>query len=304
MKNSTRALGILLFIALLLFFACVFTITEGQQGIILRLGRLVNDGDTGKVKVFAPGLHFKVPFIENVRIFDTRIQTMDIKSTRIVTKEKKDVMVDYYVKWQIIDLARYFKSTGGNEFKAETLLEQQLNTLLRAQFGKRTISEVVSGGRDDVMDLLRVAAEKQAGELGINVVDVRIKGIELPANTSNAIYQRMRADMQKIANRHRADGQAAAEEIQARADADVMVLLARTESEAQKVRSIGQAKAASIYAEAYSKNKDFFTLYRSLLAYEGSFNSKRDILVLDQSSAFFNYFMQPIPKNDGITAKK
>ncbi|WP_058533199.1 protease modulator HflC [Legionella saoudiensis] len=304
MKNSTKALGVLVFIALLLFFACVFTITEGQQGIILRLGRLVNERDTDKVKVFAPGLHFKVPFIESVRIFDTRIQTMDIKSTRIVTKEKKDVMVDYYVKWQITDLARYFKSTGGNEFKAETLLEQQLNTLLRAQFGKRTISEVVSGGRDDVMGLLRVAAEKQAGELGINVVDVRIKGIELPANTSNAIYQRMRADMQKIANRHRADGQAAAEEIQAKADADVMVLIARTESEAQKVRAIGQAKAASIYAEAYSKNKDFFTLYRSLLAYEGSFNSKKDILVLDQSSAFFNYFRQPIPNNDGINAKK
>ncbi|WP_133136971.1 protease modulator HflC [Legionella rowbothamii] len=304
MKNSTRTLGVLLFIALLLFFACVFTITEGQQGIILRLGRLVNEGDTNKVKVFVPGLHFKVPFIESVRIFDTRIQTMDIKSTRIVTKEKKDVMVDYYVKWQITDLARYFKSTGGNEFKAETLLEQQLNTLLRAQFGKRTISEAVSGGRDDVMDLLRIAAEKQAGELGINVVDVRIKGIELPANTSNAIYQRMRADMQKIANRHRADGQAAAEEIQAKADANVMVLIAQTESQAQKVRAIGQAKAASIYAEAYSKNKDFFTLYRSLLAYEGSFNSKRDILVLDQSSAFFNYFRQPIPKNDGIAAKK
>lgn len=304
MKNTYRTLGILLIVGILLLFSCMFTVMEGHQGIILRLGRLVNEGDSNKVKVLTPGLHFKVPFIENVRIFDTRIQTMDIKSTRIVTKEKKDVMVDYYVKWQINDLAQYFKSTGGSEFKAETLLEQQLNTLLRAQFGKRTISEVVSGGRDDVMDLLRIAAEKQAGELGINVVDVRIKGIELPANTSNAIYQRMRADMQKIANRHRADGQAAAEEIQAKADANVTVLLARTESEAQKVRAIGQAKAASIYAEAYSQNEAFFALYRSLLAYEGSFNSKKDILVLDQSSAFFNYFRQAIPKNDGIVTKK
>lgn len=304
MNNTYRTLGLsVLFIGFFLFFVCMFTVTEGQQGIILRLGRLVNEADGGKVKVLNPGLHFKVPFIESVRVFDTRIQTMDIKSTRIVTKEKKDVMVDYYVKWQIIDLAQYFKSTGGSEFKAEILLEQQLNTLLRAQFGKRTISEVVSGGRDDVMDLLRTAAEKQAGELGINVVDVRIKGIELPANTSNAIYQRMRADMQKIANRHRADGQAAAEEIQAKADANVMVLLAKTESEAQKVRAIGQAKAAAIYAEAYSKNKAFFTLYRSLLAYEGSFNSKRDILVLDQSSSFFNYFKQAIPKNNGIPTK-
>lgn len=305
MKNTQLALiGTLLFVLFLLFVVSVFTINEGQQGIVLRLGRLVKESQTDKVKVLNPGLHFKAPFIENIRIFDTRIQTMDIKSTRIVTKEKKDVMVDYYVKWHITDLSQYFKSTGGSEFKAETLLEQQLNTLLRAQFGKRTISEAVSGGRDDVMGLLRKAAEKQAGELGINVVDVRIKGIELPANTSNAIYQRMRADMQKIANRHRADGQAAAEKIQSKADADVMVLLAQTQSKAQQVRAIGQAKAASIYAQAYSKNKEFFALYRSLLAYEGSFQNKNDILVLDQSSAFFDYFKQPIPKNDGMAGKK
>ncbi len=303
--NATKTtLGIIVFFVLLLFFSSVFTVTEGQQGIILRLGRLVKESNTDKVKVLNPGLHLKTPFIENVRIFDTRIQTMDIKSTRIVTKEKKDVMVDYYVKWHITDLAQYFKSTGGNEFKAETLLEQQLNTLLRAQFGKRTISEVVSGGRDDVMGLLRKAAEKQAGELGISVVDVRIKGIELPANTSNAIYQRMRADMRKIANKHRADGQAAAEEIQAKADADVMILLARTKSQAQRTRAIGQAEAAAIYAKAYSQNKEFFALYRSLIAYENSFHSKKDIFVLDQSSAFFDYFKQPIPKNDGVSAKK
>jgi len=296
--SLTKKIAVTLFILLFfLLITSVFTVNEGQQGIILRLGRLVNEPHTDKVKVLNPGLHFKTPFIENVRIFDTRIQTMDIKSTRIVTKEKKDVMVDYFVKWQIADLAQYFKSTGGNEFKAETLLEQQLNTLLRAQFGKRTISDAVSGGRDDVMELLRTAAEKQAGELGIHVVDVRIKGIELPANTSNAVYQRMRADMQKIANRHRADGQAAAEQIQAKADADVMVLLAKTKSNAQKVRAIGQAEAASIYAKAYSQNKDFFALYRSLLAYEGSFHSKKDILVLDQSSAFFDYFKQAIPEN-------
>ncbi len=304
MKSAYKALVTLAILVFLFSITTVFTINEGQQGILLRLGRLVHDTQTDNVKVLTPGLHFKIPFIENVRVFDTRIQTMDIKSTRIVTKEKKDVMVDYYVKWQIINLAQYFKSTGGNEFKAETLLEQQLNTLLRAQFGKRTISEVVSGGRDDVMDLLRSAAEKQAGELGIQVVDVRIKGIELPANTSNAIYQRMRADMQKIANRHRADGQAAAEKIRAKADADIMVLLATTQSEAQKTRAIGQAKASSIYAQAYSQNKEFFTLYRSLLAYEGSFQSKKDILVLDQSSAFFNYFKQGIQKNDGVIAKK
>lgn len=303
--NATKTtLGVLGLLILLVLFTTAFTVTQGQQGIILRLGRLVNDTETGKAKVLLPGLHFKTPFIENVRIFDTRIQTMDIKSTRIVTIDKKDVMVDYYVKWQIADLAQYFKSTGGNGFKAETLLEQQLNTLLRAQFGKRTISEAVSGGRDDVMALLRIAAEKQASELGINVVDVRIKGIEFPANTSNTIYQSMRANMQRIANKHRADGQAAAEQIQARADADVIVLLAKTKSKAQQVRAVGQAQAASIYAKAYSQNKQFFTLYRSLLAYEGSFKSKKDILVLDQSSAFFDYFKTSQPEMSKNDAKK
>ena len=236
----------------------MFTITQGQQGIILLLGRLVNDANTNKVLVLNPGLHLKTPFIENVRVFDTRIQTMDIKSTRIVTKEKKDVMVDYYVKWRIADLSQYFKSTGGNEFKAETLLEQQLNTLLRAQFGKRTISDVVTGGRDDVMELLREPAEKHAGELGINVVDVRIKGIELPANTSNAIYQRMRADMQKIANRHRADGQAAAEEIQAKADADVMVLLAKTKSHAQQMTSCWASRGSINLCQSIQPKQSIF----------------------------------------------
>lgn len=304
MNVTKTTLGILSFLILVLLLTCIFTVTEGQQGIILRLGRLVHEPTGNKVKVIEPGLHFKAPFIDSVRVFDTRIQTMDIKSTRIVTKEKKDVMVDYYVKWQINDLAQYFKSTGGNEFKAETLLEQQLNTLLRAQFGKRTISEVVTGGREDVMGLLSKAAEKQASELGINVVDVRIKGIELPESTSNAIYQRMRADMQKIANRHRADGQAAAEQIQAKADADVMVLLAKTRSKAQQIRAVGQAQAAAIYTKAYDQNKDFFALYRSLMAYENSFKSKKDILVLDQSSAFFDYFKQAMPKNDGVVSKK
>ncbi len=303
--NATKTiLGVVAFFILLVLFSCLFTITQGQHGILLRLGRLVNDAQTSKVRILAPGLHMKMPFIESVRVFDTRIQTLDIKSSRIVTKEKKDVIVDYYVKWRIEDLAQYFKSTGGNEFKAETLLEQQLNTSLRAQFGKRTISDVISGGRDDVMDVLRERAEEQASQLGVHVVDVRIKGIELPANTSNAIYQRMRADMQKIANHHRADGQAQAEAIQATADARVTILLAQATSDGQIIRAQGQAKAAEIYAKAFGQNKDFFAFYRSLKAYEGSFNNKSDILVLDQSSAFFDYFKRGFGKNQSVEGKK
>ena len=295
MRNT---LGVLIGVLFLTFITCVFTITQGQHGIILRLGRLVLDNKTHKVRILGPGLHINAPMIESVRIFDTRIQTLDIKSSRIVTKEKKDVIVDYYVKWRIEDLGRYFKATSGNQAKAENLLEQQLNTSLRAQFGKRTISEVVSGGRDDIMDVLRNRAEEQASQLGIHVVDVRIKGIELPANTSNAIYQRMRADMQKIANHHRADGHAEAEAIQAMADAKVTILLATARSQGQTVRAIGQAKAAEIYANAFGKNTKFFEFYRSLKAYEGSFNRKQDLLVLDQSSNFFDYFKHGLTIKD------
>ena len=313
MKATGTVIAALCFVLLLLLLTTVFTINQGQHAIVLRLGRLVttdnqkvdpavlakadlSDKTFPNVKVLGPGLHFKIPFIESVRIFDTRLQTLDIKSSRIVTREKKDVIADYYVKWRIDNLARYFTSTGGNSFKAETLLEQQLNTFLRAEFGKRTISEVVSGGRDDVMEVLRNRAEEQASKLGIVVTDVRIKGIELPSSTSNAIYQRMRANMQKIAARHRADGNAEAEAIRAAADAKVTVTVAQAHSEGQVIRSRGQAQAAKIYADAYSKDKDFFAFYRSLKAYVKSFNSKQDLLVLDQNGSFFSYFKKPLVK--------
>lgn len=285
-----KIIGAILIAVFLLVVVSVFTITQGYHGIKLRLGKLVIDPKTEKVLILNPGLHIKFPFIENARIFDTRLQTLDIKSSRIVTKEKKDVIVDYYVKWRIHNLAQYFRTTGGNQLKAETLLEQQLNTSLRAQFGRRTIADVVSGERDDVMDVLQARAEEHASQLGIHVVDVRIKGIELPPNTSNAIYQRMRADMRKLANGHRADGNARAEAIQANADAYVTITLARAKSEGQNIRSQGQAQAARIYADAYNQNQAFFIFYRSLKAYIESFDSKQDLLVLDSNSSFFNYF--------------
>ena len=303
--NVTKfVVGVLVFAVLLFMTTSLFIVTQGQHGMLLRLGRIVTDKKTGEVKVFSPGLHVKVPFIETVRIFDTRLQTIDIKSSRIVTKEKKDVIVDYYVKWRIENLAHYFKSTSGNQLKAETLLEQQINTSLRAQFGKRTISDVVSSDRGDVMEVLRQSAESQAAQLGIHVVDVRIKGIELPANTSNAIYQRMRADMQKIANGHRADGSAAAEAIQAGSDARVTIIIAKARSDGQVMRGQGQALAATIFAKAYNQNKEFFAFYRSLKAYQASFNSKQDILVLDPSSAFFDYFRHGMPKEHGVVNVK
>jgi membrane protease subunit HflC len=292
MPNNT-ALKILGIVALVIFLS-LFTVTEGEKAIVLRLGKLVKDYKTQQVEVLNPGLHIKLPLIESIRTFDARIQTLDIKSSRIVTKEKKDVIVDYYVKWRIKDFAAYYKSTGGNEFTASTLLEQQLNTSLRAEFGRRTISELVSAVRDDVMDSLRKKAEKQAQDLGITVVDVRIKGIELPENTSAAIYQRMRADMRKIANRHRADGQAEAEAVRADADAKVTVLVADAASQGQKIRAQGNAEAAKIYADAYQKNPNFYKFYRNLQAYKKVFRNKQDLLLLDQKDAFFDFLKQPL----------
>lgn len=279
----------LLAVGLLWGLSSIYVVPEGYSALLLRLGTLVKNAD-GEPANFGPGLHYKTPIINNARIFDTRLQTLDIKSSRIVTQEKKDVIVDYYVKWRIKDLAKYYRNTSGNTFNAENLLEQFLNTAIRAEFGKRTIADVVSGERDDVMDILQEKASTSASDLGIEVVDVRIKGIDLPSTTSSAIYQRMRANMEKIANRHRADGRGAAEAIRADADKQAAVTLAEARSNGEKIRADGSAKAEAIYAKAYSQNEDFFAFYRSLKAYEKSFSSKNDILILNQDGQFFDYF--------------
>ena len=280
----------LLVVVLTLFFSGTFTVSEGESALLLRLGKLTTDGKTGEVNVIGPGLHFKMPFIYQVKIFDTRLQTLDIKSSRMVTKEKKDVMVDYYVKWRIANLPAYYKATGGDSFKVNTLLEQQFNTVLRAEFGKRKISDLVSGERNDVMAILKTQAAKSTASIGIDVVDVRIKGIDLPANASLSVYRRMRADMQKIANRHRADGQAEGEATRAAADAEVTIILAQANSDAAGIRARGQAKAARIYSDAYSQSPEFYALYGNLNAYLNTLNTKQDILVLSLNSPFFKYF--------------
>lgn len=303
MKMLARAVMVGLIFAVMILNSIFFVVRQGQNAIILRLGRLVKDASTHQLTVYQPGLHWRIPLLDQLRPFDMRLQTLDIKSSRIVTKEKKDVMVDYYVKWRIKDLSQYFLATGGNSFKAETLLEQQLNTALRAQFGKRMIAEVVSGGREDVMEILRQKAQAQVMSLGIEVVDVRIKGIDLPDSTSAAIYQRMRADMQKIANRHRADGEAAAEAIKAEADAKVTVILAQAHKDAAVVRADGQAKAAAIYAESYGQNPKFFALFRRLKAYQKTFLNTGNTLVVDTQNDFFDLMRQGVNSSTTVKTK-
>lgn len=291
MKPAFKSFGFAAFIvALFLLFSSIYIVTEGQHGILLKLGKIAIDSTTGKASVKDPGIHFKFPFINQARIFDTRLQTLDIESSRIVTEEKKDVLVDYFVKWRISNLPLYFTRTGGNVFRAETLLQQKVNDGLRAQFGKRNIREVVSGERADIMSILQKQANESAQSLGIKVIDVRIKRIDLPTEVSNAVYDRMRAERERIANQHRADGRSSAEAIRAEADAKVTVILARANSESKKVRGQGDGKAAGIYSQAYTKDPDFYAFYRSLNAYRKSFNNKKDILVLKPDSQFFRYF--------------
>ncbi len=292
-------LGVIVLLCLLVLFSGMFTVNEGEEALLLRLGELTTNSQSGQVRVIGPGLHFKIPFIYQVKIFDTRLQTLDIQSSRMVTREKKDVMVDYYVKWRIKNLPLYFKTTGGNAYQVDTLLEQQFNTVLRAEFGKRKISDLVSGEREDVMAILKKRAAESAASLGIDVVDVRVKGIDLPSNASLSVYRRMRADMKKIANRHRADGQAMADATRAAADAEVTVILAKANSDAARIRARGQAKAAKVYTDAYSQSPEFFAFYRSLNAYQNTLKSQKDILILSPDSQFFMYFNGVEAKSNG-----
>jgi modulator of FtsH protease HflC len=279
----------------LLGFMCLFTVKEGQKGIVIRLGAIV--AHDGKGEVFQPGLHLKMPLIDNVLTFDTRLQSFDEKSSRILTIEQKYVLVDYYVKWRIENVPLYYKRTGGYAQVAERLLQQKTNDALRAAFGKRSITDVISGERVDVIKLLKKRTSAHAAKLGIDINDVRIKRIDLPREVSMSVFERMRADRQRVATKHRSDGKAQGERIQAQADAQVIVTLATARAQADRFRAEGQAKAAKIYNDAYMKDTKFYALFRSLQSYQTSFNKRNDLLVLQPNTEYFKYFHKT-PKGD------
>lgn len=278
---------------LILAYFSLYTVNEGEKALLLRLGNLVSNSQTDQAFIKGPGLHITVPFITQVRIFDTRLQTLDIKSSRIVTAEQKDVIVDYFVKWRINNLALYYTRTGGSAEQANLLLEQLLNDGLRAQFGRRTIGEVVSDDRATIMGTLSEQANASAQSLGIVVVDVRIKRIDLPSEVSSAVFERMRAERERVATEHRATGRASAEAIRARADAEATVTIATANAEAASIRGQGDAQAAKVAADAYGKDPNFFAFLRSLQAYEAVFSKdQNNILVLKPDNQFFKYFNQ------------
>jgi membrane protease subunit HflC len=295
MKNFIIAVIAALFI---LTVSSVFVIYEGQRGIVFQFSKIKRDSVTEEMMVFEPGLHFKWPVVETVKKLDARIQTLDEAADRFVTSEKKDLIVDSFAKWRIVDFSTYYLRTSGSVDNARALLKQKINNGLRTEFGNRTIKEIVSGDRDAIMSKALESAKSSREDLGIEVVDVRIKAINLPTEISQSIYERMRAERTAVAKEHRSQGQEQAEIIRATIDAKVTIMLAEAQKNAFTVRGEGDAQAAKVYADAYTKDADFYSFFRSLEAYENSFNSKNDIMVVKPDSEFFRFL------KDGSDTKK
>ncbi|WP_281560923.1 protease modulator HflC [Thalassomonas sp. RHCl1] len=285
MKNFSIAILALLSV---LVVSSVFVVSEGERGIVFQFKKIKRDS-SGEMLVYDPGLHFKIPLMESVRKFDARIQTLDEAPDRFVTAEKKDLMVDSFVKWRIVDFSTYYLRTSGSLDNAQALLKQKVNNGLRSEFGTRTIKEIVSGDRDAIMSKAQESAASSQDDLGIEVIDVRIKAINLPTEVSNSIYERMRAERTAVAKEHRSQGQEQSEIIRATIDAKVTVMLATAQKNALEVRGEGDALAAKVYADSYKKDPEFFNFFRSLQAYEKSFNSKSDVMVVKPDSDFFHY---------------
>jgi membrane protease subunit HflC len=283
MRAPFGALVIAAVVALIIASMSIFVVDQRQNAIVFRLGEVIS------VKT-EPGLYFKVPLLDNVRTFDVRILTIDTpEPERFLTSEKKNVLVDLFIKWRIIDVRQFYVSVQGNEAVAQTRLLQTINDGLRAEFGNRTVHEVVSGERDQIMDLMRKKANEDAIKIGVEVYDVRLKRVDLPQEVSESVYRRMEAERKRVANELRSTGAAESEKIRANADRQREVIVAEAYREAEKIKGEGDAKATEIYARAYQANPEFYAFYRSLQAYKSSFKDKNDLLVLDPSSEFFKY---------------
>ena len=287
MKALSSVLAGLLLLVAVLGSSTVYVVDEREQALLFQLGEVID------VKT-SPGIYFKIPFVQNVRFFDSRILTMDSEEPeRFITSEKKNVLVDLFVKWRISDVRQYYISVRGDEALAQTRLAQTINSSMRDEFGNRTVHDVISGERDQIMEIMRQKANVDASKIGVEVVDVRLKRVDLPQEVSESVYRRMEAERKRVANELRSTGAAEAEKIRADADRQHEVILAEAYSEAQKIMGEGDAKATVTYAEAFQKDAKFYEFYRSLEAYKKSFKNKEDILVLEPNSEFFKYMKNP-----------
>ena len=283
MGIRTLVLAFIIAALVVLGMNSLFIVTEMQRAVLLEFGRVIRDD-------IKPGLHFKLPIINEVRKFDGRILTSDAPAERFLTLEKKAVIVDSFAKFKIDNVQTYYTSTSGDERRAEELLKERINTGLRNEISKRTLHEVVSGERDELMYVLTNNLNSVAQEqLGVSVVDVRVKRIDLPQEVSQSVYDRMNTERDIEAREHRAKGQELAVGIRADADKQHEVIIAEAYSSAEEIRGEGDAQAASIYAAAFQKDKDFYEFYRSMTAYQRTFSSKGDVLLIQPDSEFFKY---------------
>jgi membrane protease subunit HflC len=289
MNTSKFVALIILALVVVLGYSSIFTVDERELAIKFRLGEIVKAD-------YEPGLYFQMPFINNVRKYEKRILTLDARPANYLTKEKKNVNVDFFVKWRISNVSTYYKAMAGNERTAAERIYTTLNDGLRGEFSSRNIQEVISGERRMIMSDMTKQANDQLGRFGIEVVDVRVKRIDFTETISESVYRRMEAERTRVAKDLRSRGAEAAEIIRASADRQRTVLLAEAYKQAQETRGEGDAKAADIYAQAYNQNPEFYSFYRSLDAYRKSFGTAGDVLVIEPDSDFFNYFKDATPK--------
>ena len=284
--NNRIGVAIALAVGCLLLLSSAYTVDQRQRALVLQLGEI-------KDVVEQPGLHFKWPLIQNVRYFDTRILTWDdAEPQSFITAENKPVLVDAFVKWRIVDVRKYYVSVN-DETAAARRITQTVTGLLREEFGKRTVHDVVSGERHEIMNTVRDKVDQDVRSLGVQVVDVRLKRVDLPQEVSADVYRRMESERKRVASKLRSDGSAEAEAIRADADKQREILIAQAYRTAQRVQGEGDAKAAATYARAFKENPEFYSFYRSLEAYRAAFKNKGDVLVLDPNSEFFKYFRNP-----------
>ncbi len=286
MPTSTK-IAIPLLIVFIIGYFSVFKIKEYEQAIVFEFGSISRSD-------FEPGLHFMIPIMNRVQKFEKRLLNLDQEPQRFLTIEKKDVIVDYYVKWRITDVTAFYTATRGDVLYANGLLGQRINRALRDEFGARTVQEVVAGERSQILDVVKQTTANLPEELGIFVVDVRTKRIDLPSEVSNSVYERMRAERNRVAKDFRARGSEAAERIRANADREREVILANAYRDAEIIRGEGDAQATEVYAAAFNQDREFYSFYRSLNAYQNSFSGSSDIMLIEPESEFFKYFNQSV----------
>jgi membrane protease subunit HflC len=282
-RNALTVVAALLVVVMILVSSSVYTVGEAEKAIKFQLGEILDTNST-------PGLHFKIPFINKVKVYNAKLLTLESKPERFLTSEKKNVIVDYFAKWKIKDVARFYTSVQGDIVQANIRLEQIVQAAMKDEFSKRTIREVVSSERGQIRDILIKAANPSADELGIEIVDIRIMRVELPSEVSSSVFRRMESERAGVARDFRSKGAEKAERIRADADRQREVILGDAYRDAELKRGEGDATAADIYAQAYGKDKSFFSFYRSLTAYKQAFKNEGDTIVLEPDSEFFQYF--------------